>query len=80
MFYHQRINVDVSDCLIKRRSWQVIFSIANFGKFVRKETEKSLLVRESYKIELFEIESRCGGHSVTKKFMTILQILVAKPK
>jgi hypothetical protein len=28
----------------------------------------------------FEIECRCGGHSVTKKFMTILQILVAKPK
>ena len=28
----------------------------------------------------FEIECRCGGHSVTKKVMTILQILVAKPK
>ena len=28
----------------------------------------------------FKIECRCGGHSVTKKFMTILQILVAKPK
>jgi hypothetical protein len=28
----------------------------------------------------FEIECRCGGHSVTKKFMTILQILVAKTK
>ena len=28
----------------------------------------------------FEIECRCGEHSVTKKFMTILQILVAKSK
>ena len=28
----------------------------------------------------FEIECMCGGHSVTKKFMTILQMLVAKPK
>ena len=28
----------------------------------------------------FEIECRCGGHSVTKKFKTILQILLAKPK
>ena len=28
----------------------------------------------------FEIECRCGRHSVTKKFMTILQILVAKTK
>ena len=28
----------------------------------------------------FEIECRCGRHSVTKKIMTILQILVAKPK
>ena len=28
----------------------------------------------------FDIEFRCGGHSVTKKFMTILQILLAKPK
>ena len=28
----------------------------------------------------FEIECRCGGHSVTKKFMTILKILAAKPK
>ena len=28
----------------------------------------------------FEIECMCGGHSVTKKFMTILQILVAKLK
>ena len=27
----------------------------------------------------FEIKCRCGGHSVTIKFMTILQILVAKP-
>ena len=26
----------------------------------------------------FEIECRCDGHSVTKKFMTILPILVAK--
>ena len=28
----------------------------------------------------FEIECRCGGHTVTKKFKTILQILLAKPK
>ena len=28
----------------------------------------------------FEIECRCGRHSVTKKFMTILQILVDKLK
>ena len=28
----------------------------------------------------FEIECRYGGHRVTKKFMTILQILMAKPK
>ena len=28
----------------------------------------------------FEIECRCGGHSVTKKFKTILQLLLAKPK
>ena len=28
----------------------------------------------------FEIECRCGGHSVTKKFKTILQILLAEPK
>ena len=28
----------------------------------------------------FEIERRCGGHSVIKQFKTILQILVAKPK
>ena len=28
----------------------------------------------------FEIECRCGGHSVTKQFMTIYQILVSKPK
>ena len=28
----------------------------------------------------FEIECSCGGHRVTKKCMTILQILVAKPK
>ena len=28
----------------------------------------------------FEIECRCGGHSITKKFKTILQILLAKPK
>ena len=28
----------------------------------------------------FEIECRCGGHSFTKKFMTILKILVPKPK
>ena len=28
----------------------------------------------------FEIGSRCGGHSVNKNCMTILQILVAKPK
>ena len=26
----------------------------------------------------FEIECQCGGHSDTKKFMTILQILVFK--
>ena len=26
----------------------------------------------------FEIERRCGGHSVTKKFVKILQILLAK--
>jgi hypothetical protein len=30
-------------------------------------------------ISQFEIECRFGGHSVTKMFMTILQILVAKP-
>ena len=28
----------------------------------------------------FEIKCRCGGHSVTQKFMRILQIQVAKPK
>ena len=28
----------------------------------------------------FEIENRCGEHSITKKFKTILQILLAKPK
>ena len=28
----------------------------------------------------FEIECRFGGHSVTKKFKTIWQILLAKPK
>ena len=28
----------------------------------------------------FEIECKCGGHRVTNKFMTICQILVAKPK
>ena len=28
----------------------------------------------------FEFECRCGGHSVTKKFKTILQIMWAKPK
>ena len=28
----------------------------------------------------FEIECRFGGHTVTKKFKTILQILLAKPK
>ena len=28
----------------------------------------------------FEIECRCGGHSVTLKFKTIVQILLAKPK
>ena len=28
----------------------------------------------------FEIKCRCGGHSVTQKFKTILQILMAKPK
>ena len=28
----------------------------------------------------FEIEFRFGGHTVTKKFKTILQILLAKPK
>ena len=27
-----------------------------------------------------ELEIRYGGHSVTKQFMTIFQILVAKPK
>ena len=33
----------------------------------------------NHKMEI-EIEWRCGGHSVTKKFMTILKILVAKHK
>ena len=28
----------------------------------------------------FETECRCGGHSVTKKFKTILQIVLAKPQ
>ena len=28
----------------------------------------------------FEIECRFGGYTVTKKFKTILQILLAKPK
>ena len=40
---------------------------------------KDRLINESCRTQ-FEIECRCGGHSVPKKFMTILQILVAKPK
>ena len=59
----------------------------------RRSSDKILLFRFGYSVHYvqlylhcilfttqFEIEWRCGGHSVTKKFKTILQILRAKPK
>ena len=39
-----------------------------------------IVCQVQYSMTQFEIECRCGGHSVTKKLMTILKILVAKPE
>ena len=38
------------------------------------------LVGKNLVMTQFEIECRCGGHSITKQFKIILQILLAKPK
>ena len=46
---------------------------------IKQYTASYLVHLVMHKTE-FEIECRCGGHSVTKEFLTILQILVAKSK
>ena len=50
------------------------------GKGRSGECWQSLTRGDKLHMTQFEIECRFGGHSVTKKFKTILQILLAKPK